>query len=155
MARSSKEATDLPVSDGESEKMDITIVTAIIDHSAHVKIPVSVFEYELPVIEEIFGQENIQVTGQKVVSIDRFNAADAHAALMRKYAQNQDAVRTIYRGPKSLAKESDLAYERGDENASRFTASEVYIGGVKQDQATTSQAGKPDDAGADGGRDDA
>jgi hypothetical protein len=155
MARNKNEPADLAVAEGDSEKMDITVITAIIDHSAHVKIPVSVFEYELPVIEEIFGQENVQVTGEKVVSVDRFNAADAHAAMIRKYRQNEAEVRAVYRGPKSLARESDLAYERGDENASRFTQAEIYENGVKQGQVTTSQAAERDDAGTDSGRDDA
>lgn len=149
MARNKNPATDLSVGEGDSEKMDITVVTAIVDHSAHVKIPVSVFEYELPVIEEIFGSENVLVTGDKVVSVDRFNAADAHATLLRKYRQNEQEVRNVYRGPKSLAKESDLSYERGDENASRFTQSEIYENGVKQVQSTNSQAAAPDDTGAD------
>ncbi len=150
MARNPKPATDLAI-DGDGEKMEITIITAIVDHSAHVKIPVSVFEYELPVLEEIFGQENIQVTGEKTVTVDRFNAADAHAALIRKYRQNEAEVRAVYRGPKSLAKESDLSYERGDENASRFTQAEIYENGVKQEQTTNSQAAKNDDEGAGSG----
>lgn len=151
MARSAKPATDLAVDDGESSTMQLTALTAIIDHSAHVKIPVTVFEYELPVLEEIFGQENVLVTGEKTVTVERFNAAEAHAALLRKYRQNEAEVRAVYRGPKSLAKESDLPYERGDENASRFTQSEIYDGGVKQSQTTTSQAGDNDDTGADSG----
>lgn len=155
MARTKNEATDLSVGEGDSEKMDIAVVTAIVDHSAHVKIPVTVFEYELPVLEEIFGQENIQVTGEKTITVDRFNAADAHAALIRKYRQNEAEVRAVYRGPKSLAKESDLSYERGDENASRFTQAEIYENGVKQGQVTTSQASERDDTGADSGRDNA
>ncbi len=150
MARNPKPATDLAI-DGDGEKMEITIITAIVDHSAHVKIPVSVFEYELPVLEEIFGQENIQVTGEKTITVDRFNAADAHAALIRKYRQNEAEVRAVYRGPKSLAKESDLSYERGDENASRFTQAEIYENGVKQEQTTNSQAAKNDDEGAGSG----
>lgn len=152
MARNKQEVTDLSVPDGDSETMQVTMITAIIDHSAHVKIPVTVPEYEIPVIEEIFGQENVQVTGEKLITVERYNAADAHAALLRKYRQNEAEVRAVYRGPKSLARESDLSYERGDENASRFTQAEIYEGGVKQVQVTSSQAASTDDAGADSGQ---
>lgn len=98
----------------------IVSVVAVIDRDATVRLPVTVFEYELPVLEAIHGEENVSVHSSREVRIpDGFNAAEAYNALLRKYPQHHDAVKSVYPRAASLARNSGLSYAAADEQAAK------------------------------------
>src|SRR5690625_400592 len=85
-------------------------VLAIIDRDATTKMPVTVFEWELPVLEEIHGIGSIAEIEADEVDVS-LTASEAFNAMMSKYSQHQNAVKLIYRGgARALAKASGLPY---------------------------------------------
>lgn len=98
----------------------IVSVVAVIDRDATVKLPVTVFEYELPVLEAIHGEESVSVHSSKEVRIpDGFNAAEAYNALLRKYPQHHDTVKSVYPRAATLARSAGLSYAQGDDEAAK------------------------------------
>jgi hypothetical protein len=126
----------------------LALLTVLIDRDATVRIPTTVYEYELPVLEEIHGEQSVSVVDSRDVSVD-ITAADAYAQLMRKYPQHTEAVKVIYRNPKALARESGLPYAVGDDEAARFQQSSVVIHDAPADATVEDDpVTEPADAGA-------
>lgn len=109
----------------EPKKITVPQLVVLISRDSTVTIPVTCFEYELPVLEEIHGEENVTIDSQEDVEVDAFNAAEAYQQLQAKYPQHLEAIRIVYRSPKALAKETGLAYEDGDDNKVRKQSATV------------------------------
>lgn len=136
MANSTSESTDVGGSlqvdnDDSTEQMSITQLTVLVDMGAHNKTPTHIFEYEKPVLEEIHGITNVIVQDSEEVDVDYFNAAEAYAALLRKYKQHEADIKAVYRNVKELAKESGLDYEEGDDTRQQFNGAVQYKNGKK------------------------
>lgn len=96
----------------ESEDViTLTQLVVIIDRGADIKLPTTIFDYELPVLEAIYGEELIAVVDEDEVEVPAFTANEAHDALRRKYAQNIDAVLGVYPRPASIGKATILEVE--------------------------------------------
>lgn len=123
--------------------MEITFVDVIIDRDATVKIPVSVPEYEVPILEAIHGEANIfvQPDSDHEVEVDELTAAEAWNTLQSKYSQNAGAVKEVFRSVKNFAKESGLPYKTGDEEAAKAQQSQVIIGGKVQGHTKKGKTG--------------
>lgn len=120
----------------------IVSVVAVIDRDATVKLPVTVFEYELPVLEAIHGEESVSVHSSKEVRIpDGFNAAEAYNALLRKYPQHHDAVRSVYPRAATLARSAGLSYAQGDDEAAKGEQASIITRDGEQ-EPTDEAAGK-------------
>jgi hypothetical protein len=126
--------------DGKAKTTRITRVQGLINREAGVSIPFDVPDYELPVLEELHGAASIVVHSETDDDVD-FNAAEAHASLMKKYNQHTDVVRGVFRDARSLARESGLPLSKYDEKAAKANQNVEYVGGVKQEPGTTSKAG--------------
>lgn len=73
----------------------LTQITLLIDRDATTKLPVVVFDYEQPILEEIYGEEQVfEVEGSlKEVDVPDFDVRAAFDGLVNKYAGNAEAER--------------------------------------------------------------
>lgn len=81
----------------------------LIERDASTKIPLTVPEYEIPVLQAIHGDDRVHFVGDnRPVPNPRpdraFDPFDAYGALLRKYRQFTDAVRFVYASPQILAR---------------------------------------------------
>lgn len=104
------ETTSQAAADQE-EVVALTQLTVIIDRGADIKLPTTIYEYELPILQAIYGEDLVAVVDEDDVEVPAFTANEAHDALRRKYAQNIDAVLSVFPRPSSLAKASGLDVE--------------------------------------------
>lgn len=95
----------------QEEVVALTQLTVIIDRGADIKLPTTIYEYELPILQAIYGEDLVAVVDEDDVEVPAFTANEAHDALRRKYAQNIDAVLSVFPRPASLAKASGLDVE--------------------------------------------
>lgn len=109
----------------QGDKMEVTQLIVLIDRDAGTKLPATIFDYELPVLQEIYGEEQIFEVEEDLVEVDFFSANDAFDALRRKYAQHMDAVLRAYPRVQNLAKSSGLKFVADQDN-----------GKLKQSQVT-------------------
>ncbi len=119
-------------------------VTAIIDRDAHTKLPATVFEYELPILELLYGEEQVAVVAEEDVEVQSFSANEAFDALRRKYSpQNLDAVTRIYAGPKALARAAGLDIDDNAGDSGKLTQSSMKKHAPEKKVAGKKVAGKP------------
>lgn len=101
--------------DANQEMTDVKFVVVTIDKGANVKTAVTVPEYEVPVLEAIYGEENISEE-----SFDEFDgavpesASEVHLKLLSKYKSHVDEVLSVYPSPSALAKTSGLPHDKSD-----------------------------------------
>ncbi|NII54396.1 hypothetical protein [Luteibacter sp. SG786] len=95
----------------QEEVVALTQLTVIIDRGADIKLPTTIYEYELPILQAIYGEDLVAVVDEDDVEVPAFTANEAHDALRRKYAQNIDAVLSVFPRPSALAKSSGLDVE--------------------------------------------
>lgn len=100
----------------QGDKMEATQLIVLIDRDAGTKLPATIFDYELPVLQEIYGEEQIFEVEEDIVEVDYFTANDAYDALRRKYSQHMDAVLRAYPRVQALAKSSGLAFVADQDN---------------------------------------
>lgn len=102
----------------------------LVQRAPTVAIPCTVFEYEVAVLEEIHGEQDVTVSSTKAVPVPAgMNAATAYAQLKRKYNDDkgQEAIRFVYRNVQALSKASGLSYSPGDEDAIKFEESTIVV----------------------------
>lgn len=114
------------------EQMDIERANVMVDRDSSTSLPVMCFEYEVDILREIHGEMSVRQLSTTTDTVDAFTAAEAYATLLRKYKQNIEAVRMVYRSPKELAKASGLSYKQGDDEAVKFQQAEVLVGGKEE-----------------------
>lgn len=100
----------------------ITQLVVLVDGAPGVTTPTTIFEYELPVLEAVHGEEMVHVHSEREVDVpEGFSAVQAHSQLLAKYpAKYHDDVKRVYPTAKSLARASGLDYKAGDNQAGRF-----------------------------------
>ncbi len=91
-------------------KQTLSQQTVLIDKSASLKTPVVIFEYEYPVLEELYeasGLALLTVLEEKSVSVDDFDPEQAYQSLKAKYRSReaQEAVRRAYPSASAFAKQ--------------------------------------------------
>lgn len=82
-------------------------VNVLIIRGASTKIPVTVPAHEVPVLESLYGRDDVHRV--KTVNLPgKFDAEDAWGALMRKYrGKEQGIVLSLYPNPAALARASE------------------------------------------------
>lgn len=99
--------------DAETTKVKFVVVT--IDKGANVKTAVTVPDYEVPILEAIYGEENIsEDTHDEFDGEVPETATDVHLKLLSKYKSHPEEVHAVYPSPAALAKESGLPHDRSD-----------------------------------------
>ncbi|MCW0413483.1 hypothetical protein NG831_06530 [Xanthomonas sacchari] len=71
----------------------LTQVTLLIDRDASTKLPAVVFDYEHPLIEEIYGEELVHELESKDVKVENFDVQAAFDGLVSKYGANAESDR--------------------------------------------------------------
>lgn len=94
--------------DEDLETITLTQLVVIIDRDASTKLPATIFDYELPILQKIYGEDEIAEYSEEDVEVTAMSANEAHEALRRKYAQHIDDVLSVYPRPAALAKASGL-----------------------------------------------
>lgn len=102
----------------------LTQVVLLIDRDASTKIPVTVFDYEQPLLEEIYGEELVHEVESKEVEVEDFDVQAAYDGLVSKYQTNaeSDRVRKLF-----YPKARDLEKKLG--NATRTVKADSGTGG--------------------------
>lgn len=94
-------------------------------------IPFDVPEYEVAVLREIHGEDDVIESGDHEMDAGERTAATEYARLQSKYSGHPDAVRRALSSVRALARNSGLPYEQGDDAAVRKQAAEERVGGKK------------------------
>lgn len=94
-------------------------------------IPFDVPEYEVAVLREIHGEDDVIESGDHEMEVGDRTAATEYARLQSKYGGHADAVRQALGSVRALARNSGLPYEQGDDVAVRQQAAEARVGGKK------------------------
>lgn len=106
--------------------LESCVVTILRGHTTN--IATTVWAFEVPVLEEIHGEQSVLVVSSKdVPAPENFGAADAYAQLERKYSQHKGEVKHVYRNVQRLAKESGLPYKPGDEDTIKHEQASVIV----------------------------
>lgn len=95
-------------------------------------IPFDVPEYEVAVLREIHGEDDVIESGDHEMGAGERTAATEYARLQSKYSGHPDAVRRALSSVRALARNSGLPYEQGDDAAVRQQAAEERVGGKKK-----------------------
>ena len=101
-----------------------------INRNPTVTVPDEVWDWEIPVLQELHGEQSVQVVSSRTRPIpEDFTAVDAYAQLERKYNTDagKQAIRFVYRSVQALAKASGLPYQNGDENTVKYQEAQVIV----------------------------
>jgi len=119
-----------PESPAEDYDVDMAIVK--ISRDASTTTPTTVFAVEIPILEAIHGEENVDVHREST-GRTRMNAAELHAQLLTKYRQNQEEVKALYPTPRAVQRATGLPYTKGDSRLAKPKQSSVLVGGKEVD----------------------
>lgn len=125
----------------------LLFITGVIQREG-LAIPFDVPEYEVAVLREIHGEDDVIEDGEHEMSAGERTAATEYARLMSRYGGHVDQVRRAFRSVRELARASGLPYEPGDDAAVRSQQAEERVGG--KSVAKGKNAGKAKNAPAEG-----
>jgi hypothetical protein len=97
--------------------------------STSMQVTDEVPEWEVPVLQNIHGEQSVVVLSSRKRSYP-YNAAQALQYMKNKYAKamkDGDPVKDAYKTAKVLAKETGLPYSPGDEAAAKFTGAQTIF----------------------------
>lgn len=98
--------------EADEDLITLNQLVVIIDRGADLKLPTTVFEYELPVLERIYGEDAISVDSEEEVDVPAFTANEAYEVLRSKYGpRHLEDVQAVYPRPSALGKASGLEVE--------------------------------------------
>lgn len=121
----------------------ITVLTVLVDRDAHMKIPTTIYEHELPVLEEIYGEDAVQVVDERE-AVTTLTAGEAHRQLLQKYKQHHGIVRSLYRNAGTLARRFGLPQNAADNTKGGAAPPAIdYSGSANQDLLGSGQLVEP------------
>ncbi|MDQ7996065.1 MAG: hypothetical protein AAGC76_09440 [Luteibacter sp.] len=104
--------TSTTVTDEPQDTITLNQLTVIIDRGADLKLPTMIYEYELPIIERIYGEELVSIADEEEVEVPAFTANEAYEVLRTKYGpKHLEDVLAVYPRPATLGKQSGLEVE--------------------------------------------
>ncbi len=91
-----------------AKTVSLLLLTLVIDRDATTKLPVQVFDYELPILEELFAEGAVitEVKSEKF-DVQNFDEAEVFAGLKNKYgstAEGAEALKAAYRNERAFSK---------------------------------------------------
>lgn len=98
----------------KQDTITMTVLHVNIVRDPMVKVATEVFEHELPILEALNGEDNIEVVSEEEVEVANFNVVDEYDRLRRKYRKLDQgaAIDALGRTPATLAKRLGIKYER-------------------------------------------
>lgn len=114
----------------EGDKIELVELLVTIQRDPMVKIPTTIYEHELPIIQELYGEDHVEVLKRQLVRVDYFDADTEYDRLVRKYAMSQDKMivrKVLGSNPRQLAQEAGLDYSprSGKHKATKLAESAV------------------------------
>jgi len=90
-----------------AKTVSLLLLTLVIDRDATTKLPVQIFDYELPIVEELYPPESISESKREAIEVSNFDVAEVFAGLQNKYgrtAEGAEALKFAYRNERDFAK---------------------------------------------------
>ena len=90
-----------------AKTVSLLLLTLVIDRDATTKLPVQIFDYELPIVEELYPPESISESKREAIDVESFDMAEVFAGLQNKYgrtAEGAEALKYAYRNERDFAK---------------------------------------------------
>lgn len=90
-----------------AKTVSLLLLTLVIDRDATTKLPVQIFDYELPIVEELYPPESISESKREAIDVKDFDVAEVFAGLQNKYgrtAEGAEALKFAYRNERDFAK---------------------------------------------------
>lgn len=93
----------------------VEILTVMVDRGPGTKIASTIFAWELPILEEIHGDDSVEVVEERD-GVTTQTAAEAHRQLLAKYssAEHRAMIKSLYRNAGVLAKRYKLPFNTDD-----------------------------------------
>lgn len=89
-----------------AKTVSLLLLTLVIDRDATTKLPVQIFDYELPIVEELYPPESISESKREAIEVSNFDVAEVFAGLQNKYgrtAEGAEALKFAYRNERDFA----------------------------------------------------
>ncbi|MDH7548264.1 hypothetical protein [Stenotrophomonas geniculata] len=90
-----------------AKTVSLLLLTLVIDRDATTKLPVQIFDYELPIVEELYPPESISEAKREAIEVSNFDVAEVFAGLQNKYGRTEEgaeALKYAYRNDRDFAK---------------------------------------------------
>jgi hypothetical protein len=90
-----------------AKTVSLLLLTLVIDRDATTKLPVQIFDYELPIVEELYPPESISESKREAIEVKDFDVSEVYAGLQNKYgrtAEGAEALKHAYRNDREFAK---------------------------------------------------
>ncbi len=125
-----------------AKTVSLLLLTLVIDRDATTKLPVQIFDYELPIVEELYPPESISESKREAIEVENFDITEVFAGLQNKYgrtAEGAEALKYAYRNERDFAKavassiaaakdEAQQADQDGEEEDDQPTELEALAG---------------------------
>lgn len=133
----SPETTSQEVSDSEliGAALTLTFVLVLIERDSSTKIPAEVPEYELDIIERIYGEDMIEVVERNERSVESFDAETALNALRNKYEKFEGIVDAVFPSARAFARATGA--ELGERSDVRREPQSLVVDHSKKAGTTT------------------
>lgn len=90
----------------------LTSMVVLLDRDANTSLPATVFDYELPLLDIIYGEDHYEVISEESIEIEDFDVVEAYEGLRRKYQQHEAEfpdLRSVYPSAKAFGKAIGIA----------------------------------------------
>ena len=94
----------------QPEEQDLTTIQSlvvVIDRDASTKLPTTIFDYELPYLDVIYGEDHYEIVQEDEVDVPNFDVLEAYEGMRQKYKRHEnefDDVRNVYPDVRAFAK---------------------------------------------------
>ncbi|GEM_PF-7039531 len=106
-----------------AKTVSLLLLTLVIDRDATTKLPVQIFDYELPIVEELYPPESISESKREAIEVENFDMAEVFAGLQNKYgrtAEGSEALKYAYRNERDFAKAVASSIAAAKDEAEQF-----------------------------------
>lgn len=106
-----------------AKTVSLLLLTLVIDRDATTKLPVQIFDYELPIVEELYPPESISESKREAIEVSNFDMAEVFAGLQNKYgrtAEGAEALKYAYRNERDFAKAVASSIAAAKDEAEQF-----------------------------------
>lgn len=133
-AKATRETTTtrtVPAERERGEVIEMTVLHVNIVRDPMVKIPAEIFEHELPILEALNGEDNVEVVSEETVEVENFDVVDEYDRLMRKYRKLEQSnfAEVLGRSPRKLAKQLGMEYDDATTRRTRRSQALIKDGG--------------------------
>lgn len=103
-----------------AKTVSLLLLTLVIDRDATTKLPVQIFDYELPIVEELYPPESISESKREAIEVENFDMAEVFAGLQNKYgrtAEGAEALKQAYRNEREFSRAVQASMDSAKDEA--------------------------------------